>query len=64
MKGTLYGVKGIYIGDICYALEEDVYFGVWGKNNYQDGEYETEDGKKFAVAHTKHGDGTFRAKGR
>lgn len=59
MKYTLKNIKGLYVGDICYALEDKIYDGVWGKNGYEDGMYETEDGLQFAVAGTAHGDGTY-----
>lgn len=61
MKITLNNIEGLYIGDICYALEDSVYDGVWGKNDYEPGRYETEDGLQFAVDNTYGGDGFFQA---
>lgn len=58
---TLRNIKGLYIGDICYALEDDVYDGVWGKNDYESGKYETEDGLQFAVDNTYCGDGLYES---
>lgn len=57
---TIKSSKGFYIGDICYVLSDDVYNGVWGKiGQYQDGEYATDDGYKFAMASTAYGDGCY-----
>lgn len=61
MKITLKNIEGLYIGDICYALEDNVYDGVWGKNDYKPGRYETEDGLQFVVDDTYSGDGFFKA---
>lgn len=58
---TLKNIEGLYIGDICYALEDDVYDGVWGKNDYEPGRYETEDGLQFAVDNTYCGDGLYES---
>lgn len=35
IKGTIKSDKGFYVGDICYALAEDVYHGVWGGAGYK-----------------------------
>ena len=51
--------KGFYIGDICYALADDIYDGIWGKWGYCDGKYSTPDGFAFAVAGTAYGDGEY-----
>lgn len=61
MRITLRDIEGLYIGDICYALEDDVYDGVWGKNDYESGKYETEDGLQFAVDNTYCGDGLYES---
>ena len=46
-----------FIGDICYALEKDIYRQIWGdKFQYQDGCYED---FGFAVAGTMYGDGCY-----
>lgn len=46
-----------FIGDICYALEEDTYSQIWGdKFQYEDGCYED---FGFAVAGTMYGDGYY-----
>jgi hypothetical protein len=51
---------GFYIGDICYALSEKNYHGVWGKADYADGKYEVpEKSRSFAVGSTAIGDGTY-----
>lgn len=56
-------VGKIYIGDPCYAMREDVYYDVWGKDTperagFQDGEMECE-GVTFAIGGTAHGDGEY-----
>lgn len=53
--------EGFYIGDICYALKEEIYEGVWGsQNGYKDGCFtDPESSFEFAVAGTEHGDGCY-----
>lgn len=48
----------MYIGDLCYALDDDVYHGVWGANDYKDDAYKTDDGE-FAMVGTAFGDGSY-----
>lgn len=53
--------KGFYVGDICYALADDTYHGVWGEADYEDGIYEVPGtGFSFAAAGTAYGDGTYQ----
>ena len=60
MKHTLDNLEGLFIGDICYALEDDVYYTEWGtKHNFQDGLITTENNLQFAVAGTYFGDGLY-----
>ena len=60
MKYTLENLEGLYIGDICYALEDDVYYTEWGtKHNFQDGLITTENSLQFAVSGTAYGDGLY-----
>lgn len=60
IRATIKSNKGFYIGDICYVLSDDIYDGVWGGiGQYQDGEYATGDGNKFAMASTAYGDGCY-----
>lgn len=48
-----------YIGDICYALGEEVYYQGWGDRfNFENGLYDV-DGKYFAVLSTAWGDGEY-----
>lgn len=63
MKVRLKNIKGLYIGDICYALEEDVYNNVWGKEDYADGKFKTDNGLEFAVGSTAFGDGSYYGTG-
>ena len=50
----------IYVGDICYALRNDIYHGVWGKKmNYEDGVIEYEGKPVAVVGGTEHGDGDY-----
>ena len=49
----------MYIGDLCYALSDDIYDGVWGnQGHYEDGKYETQNGE-FAMVGTAYGDGCY-----
>lgn len=60
MNCTLRHIEGLYIGDICYALNDDTYYNTWGKeNHFEDGKFETKDGLEFAVAGTAEGDGWY-----
>lgn len=61
---TLVLDKGTYyIGDICYALRDDVYHNGWGVQfEYANGLYELEE-KQFAVLSTAYGDGCYGASG-
>lgn len=48
-----------YIGDICYALGEEIYYKHWGDRfSFGDGLYDV-DGKQFAVLSTAWGDGSY-----
>lgn len=52
--------KGFYVGDICYVLNDDIYFGVWrDKYQFEDGQCYTDDGNSFGVASTAYGDGCY-----
>lgn len=58
--------KGFYVGDICYALGEDVYHGFWGDVcGFEPGHYTLPadhpkyPGLSFAVSNTAYGDGTY-----
>lgn len=58
--GMVKSEKGFYIGDICYVLEDDIYYDVWGKQNFPDGIIEVPGtGLSFAVGGTAYGDGTY-----
>lgn len=61
VRGSIHSDIGFYVGDVCYALGEDVYYGFWGvRNNFDDGVYEVPGGNaKFAVASTAYGDGEY-----
>ena len=60
IKGTIKSDKGFYVGDICYALAEDVYHSVWGGAGYEDGKYtDPATGCDFIVAGTAYGDGEY-----
>lgn len=52
-----------YIGDICYALNDDIYQKYWGNQfSFDSGLYDV-DGKQFAVLPTAYGDGCYRGRG-
>ena len=57
-KFTINVKNGFYVGDLCYALSDEVYRGVWGANDYEIGKYE-HDGKEFAMVNTAYGDGCY-----
>lgn len=59
MKEIIKSNKGFYVGDVCYALADAIYHGVWGKWGYCDGKYSTPDGFAFVVAGTAYGDGEY-----
>jgi hypothetical protein len=49
-----------YIGDICYALKNDIYDNIWGgRYDYSDGKFEVKN-SVFVVANTKYGDGGYK----
>lgn len=51
-----FGPGRYFIGDICYALPDEVYDKIWGdKYEYEEGCYEG-----FAVSSTAYGDGCFK----
>lgn len=50
----------IYIGDICYVMDDEIYDKFWGdEHNYIDGVF-TYNGVKFGVYSTAYGDGCYR----
>lgn len=63
---------GFYIGDICYVLTDEAYYGGWGRKvkdgdgwkdsdspGFQEGPF-VHDGFTVIMAHTAHGDGCYR----
>ena len=53
--------NGLYIGDLCYALADEVYYGVWGKSEYKDDAFvDPKTGLMFAMVSTKYGDGSYK----
>lgn len=63
VQGTVTSKKGFYVGDPCYVLSEDNYDGVFGANDYQDGQYTgktlNDEEFNFILAGTKYGDGEY-----
>ena len=54
--------NGFYIGDLCYALNKQIYDEVWGGNNYEDGQYTDPETKaEFAMVGTAYGDGEYES---
>lgn len=47
-----------YVGDLCYALDDDIYTGVFGGQGYADGLYRNGE-DYFLVGETAFGDGTY-----
>lgn len=64
MNAEISSKKGFYIGDICYVLPDNIYYGIWGdQHGYEDGAFEAPGtGLKFAVAGTAYGDGRYDGK--
>lgn len=66
--------RGFYIGDICYVLDDDIYYGVWGRMErredgswydkdrdspgFQSGEF-SHNGFTVGVSGTAYGDGCY-----
>lgn len=49
-----------YIGDLCYALSDDIYDNIFGGTGYCSGIYEEKATKRlFLVANTAYGDGEY-----
>lgn len=49
-----------YIGDLCYALSDDVYDTIFGGTGYDTGIYtDKRSGSVFAMSHTAYGDGLY-----
>lgn len=48
-----------YIGDLCYALKNEIYHGVFGDTAYSEGLYKMSD-EQFFVSRTKYGDGSYK----
>ena len=54
--------NGFYVGDLCFALSEEVYNKVWGDTyGFEDGAYiDPATGLEFAMVGTAGGDGCYR----
>jgi hypothetical protein len=48
-----------YLGDLCYALGDEIYQGVFGEKTYADGLYQKDENEFFMVAGTACGDGEY-----
>ncbi len=49
-----------YVGDLCYALKDEIYEKVFGIEEYRNGYYENSKGGFFMVASTAWGDGCYK----
>lgn len=59
MEGKVKSNIGFYIGDPCYVLNDEEYYGNWEKKyNFDDGEIKTDCGTWF-VHSTAYGDGEY-----
>lgn len=58
---TIETKKGFYVGDLCYAMKDEVYDRVWGDlYNYEDGAFEVPAYHTyFIVSGTAYGDGYY-----
>lgn len=60
MKESIKSNKGFYVGDICYVLDDKIYYDVWGANGFKNGKFsDPETGYEVAVASTAYGDGCY-----
>ena len=61
ISATIRSDEGFYVGDICYVLGNEIYYGVWGeKYNFREGSIQDpESGRVLAVAGTAYGDGSY-----
>ena len=48
-----------YVGDLCYALKDELYENVFGGTGYSTGLYRFTDGSFFMLSHTSCGDGEY-----
>ena len=50
-----------YVGDPCYVLSDDVYYGIWDdKYDFKDGKIDVDDTLSFLVHGTAYGDGSYQ----
>lgn len=50
-----------WIGDPCYVLSDDIYYGIWDdKYNFEDGKIDVDDKLSFLVHGTAYGDGSYQ----
>lgn len=58
-------LPGVYIGDPCYILPDEIYYGIWEKKyDFEDGAVYTDDHRLvMIVASTFYGDGVYQAYG-
>ena len=50
----------VFIGDICYALDDDIYYNIWGKEmKWEDGVIRKDGEACSVVVGTKFGDGIY-----
>ena len=61
LKNFKFPAGEVYIGDLCHAMKDSVYRGVWvDKFDCEVGFYRRKsDGACFAMEHTQYGDGVF-----
>ena len=61
ISATIRSDEGFYVGDICYVLGNEIYYGVWGeKYNFREGSIQDpESGRVLAVAGTAYGEGSY-----
>ena len=54
--------KGFYIGDLCYAMPDELYYEIWGRTyNFDDGMFnDPGSALQFAVGSTAYGDGMYK----
>jgi hypothetical protein len=53
--------KAVFIGDICYALDYDIYKNVWGATGYADGVVKDDENVYALVVGTAYGDGDYES---
>lgn len=62
LSETIEAKKGVYIGDLCYVLPDEIYQRDWGdKHNFKSGNF-TYNGYHYIMDNTAYGDGLYEGR--